>query len=912
MFGRSQTLADDPVHRTGFAFSLRILVLEDTATDAELMLHAFRQAGWKPEWHWVHTKQAFIEELDSLPDIILADYAVPGFGAPQALELLRARRSHIPLIVVTGSLTDEAAVECMKLGAADYLLKDRLARLPESVSRAMEEARRRAEQEQANQALRESERLKDAIIRSSLDCVITIDAEERILEFNPAAEGTFGYKREDAVGRAMPDLIIPAALREAHHRGFARLLATGEGPILGKRLELSALRSDGTEFPIELTISATGSWQAPLFTAVIRDISARRAAENKIRRLNRVYAVLSAINGLIVRVRDREVLYKEACRIAVDEGEFGIAMLGLFDEQTLDVKAVGWAGNDAVLVASLNSSADPAHQFGKGTIGRSIRESQPVFSNDMTTDPGSGSKRHAAIRRGYRSVVSLPLMNDGVVLGVFMLMAKEKDFFNEDEMKLLAELAADISFALKHIASLERLDYLAYYDPLTDLPNRTFFFDRMSQELSTARESGRNLALVVGDLRRLRVINESFGRETGDALLRDIARRFKQSWPHEGLVGRIAADCVGGVIIDLKDATDAARLVEGPINSAITAPFQIKGQELRFSMSFGIAVFPTDGHDAETLVKNADAALNRAKKEGEHYLFYRPQMNAKVTENLLLGNKLRRALEKEEFVLHYQPKVDAQTNEVTGVEALIRWLDPDVGLIPPAQFIPLLEDTGMILEVGRWAIRQALRDYRDWQAQFTNAPRVAVNVSTIQLKQADFVEVIRAAISESGISGPCLDLEITESMFMEDIEENIAKLSAVQDMGVSVAIDDFGTGYSSLGYLAKLPVNALKIDRSFISTMADRPDSMTIVSTVISLAHALNLKVVAEGVESETQSRLLKLLSCDEIQGYHVGKPMPADQFVTFVRTNAKSDAYTASLLSPPLAKRHHSLGNDA
>ena len=880
---REQGSTGEPSRRISFPFSVRILVLEDTPSDAELVLHELRKAGWKPEWHLVHTKQAFIAQLDSVFDVILADYAVPGFGAPEALELLRERGSLVPLIVITGSITDEAAVECMRLGAADYLLKDRLARLPEAVAQAMDNARQRAEQEQADRALRESERLKDSIIRSSLDSIITIDQEERITEFNPAAEQTFGFNRADVIGKHMPDLIIPPALREAHRRGFERLMATGEGPILGKRLELTALRQDGTEFPIELTITATGSWQAPFFTAVIRDISDRRAAEERIRRLNRVYAVLSAVNTLIVRVRDRQTLFNEACRIAVEQGQFGIAMLGLFDPQTLEVKAAAWAGKHAEVAAGLDYSADPATPLGRGTIGLSIRERRPVFSNDMSTDPGSGSKRHAAVRRGFRSVISLPLMNDEAVLGVLMLMAKEKDFFNDEEVKLLAELAADISFAVKHISGIERLDYLAYYDPLTDLPNRTLFFDRLSQELNTAKEAGQNISLVLGDLRHLRLINESFGREMGDALLREIARRFRNAWPNSGLVGRIAADCLAGVMIHTNETADVACLLDGPINAAITAPFLIAGQELHFSMIFGIAAYPADGGDAETLFRNADAALNRAKKGGQHYLFYRPEINARVTENLVLANKLRRALEKEQFVLHYQPKLDAATDAISGVEALIRWHDPDVGLISPARFIPLLEDTGMILEVGRWAIKQALRDHLRWQSQLGNPPRVAVNVSTLQLRQVDFAQSIRQAIQESGIKVPCLDLEITESMLMEDIEGNIAKLSTVRDMGISIAIDDFGTGYSSLGYLAKLPVTALKIDRSFIMTMADRPDSMTIVSTVISLAHALNLKVVAEGVETEGQMRLLKLLRCDEVQGYLIGKPMPGDELLAFL-----------------------------
>jgi EAL domain-containing protein (putative c-di-GMP-specific phosphodiesterase class I) len=250
-------------------------------------------------------------------------------------------------------------------------------------------------------------------------------------------------------------------------------------------------------------------------------------------------------------------------------------------------------------------------------------------------------------------------------------------------------------------------------------------------------------------------------------------------------------------------------------------------------------------------------------------------MNAAVAETLLLENKLRQALETEQFVLHYQPKVDLLTGALSGFEALIRWNDPETGLVPPLKFIPLLEDTGLILEVGRWAMRKALRDYQEWHEQGLRPPRIAVNVSPIQLRQKDFVSVVREVVAGSALQG--LNLEITESLLMEDTEENIEKLRAIRAMDIDIAIDDFGTGYSSLRYLAKLPVNALKIDRSFIITMADNPDSMSIVSTIISLAHSLNLKVIAEGVESEEQRKFLKLLKCDEIQGYLVSKPVPAE-----------------------------------
>jgi EAL domain-containing protein (putative c-di-GMP-specific phosphodiesterase class I) len=255
-------------------------------------------------------------------------------------------------------------------------------------------------------------------------------------------------------------------------------------------------------------------------------------------------------------------------------------------------------------------------------------------------------------------------------------------------------------------------------------------------------------------------------------------------------------------------------------------------------------------------------------------------MNAAVSETLLLENKMRRALENQQFVLHYQPKFDLASGRISGVEALIRWNDPKAGLVPPAQFIPLLEETGMILEAGRWATRQALADYRRWYTQPLQPVRVAVNVSSIQLRQKDFVDTIRHVIEESGAAPHGLDLEITESLLMEDIGRSVDKLRAVRDMGVNIAIDDFGTGYSSLGYLAKLPVNALKIDRSFIVRMVDDPDSMTIVSTIISLAHSLKLKVIAEGVDSEQQRKILRLLRCDEIQGYLVSRPLPSEDLL--------------------------------
>jgi EAL domain-containing protein (putative c-di-GMP-specific phosphodiesterase class I) len=309
--------------------------------------------------------------------------------------------------------------------------------------------------------------------------------------------------------------------------------------------------------------------------------------------------------------------------------------------------------------------------------------------------------------------------------------------------------------------------------------------------------------------------------------------------------------------------------------ASLAQPFVIGDHELHVDLTVGIAFYPADGAGADSLLTNAEAALKQAKLHGEPFLFYEPAINARVAEKLTLENKLRRALERNEFMLHYQPKVELQTGQVRGVEALIRWNDPEHGLVSPARFIPLLEETGLILEVGQWALHRALEDWRSAAQSGAPTPRIAVNVSAIQLRRADFVECIARALSRAGGAEHGLDLEITESTLMESIGDNSHKLRELREMGVHFAIDDFGTGYSSLSYLAKLPVDSLKIDRAFIMTMSEEAQSMTIVSTIISLAHALDLSVVAEGVETEEQRSLLGALGCDEIQGYVFSRPVP-------------------------------------
>ena len=363
-----------------------------------------------------------------------------------------------------------------------------------------------------------------------------------------------------------------------------------------------------------------------------------------------------------------------------------------------------------------------------------------------------------------------------------------------------------------------------------------------------------------------------------------MAQRLKIHVRAEDAVARVGADSFAVALADVRDAAEVAHLLRDRVLSTLRHPAAAGGRELRLSANFGVALFPSDGDSAETLYASAEAALNRAKSTGERFLFYASDMNARIAESLNLESKLRSALDKEQFVLYYQPKVAAGDRRIIGLEALIRWRDPELGLIPRAKFIPLMEQTRLILEAGSWAMSQVARDCKLWAADGFKPPRVAVNVSPIQLRQKDFVATVVAAVRNAEEAGASLDLEVTETVIMENVETIIPKLKTIRGLGVEIAVDDFGTGYSSLAYIARLPIHDLKIDRSFVAGMPEMNGSLSIVDAVISLAHSLGLKVVAEGVETEEQATQLRQLDCDQMQGYLFSKPLPPEEVGAFLR----------------------------
>jgi diguanylate cyclase (GGDEF)-like protein len=609
----------------------------------------------------------------------------------------------------------------------------------------------------------------------------------------------------------------------------------------------------------------------------------------QIAHLNRVYALLSGINTLIVRVRDRDELFRQACRIAVEQGGFRMSLIAILDRSAMKVVPVASAGKDEELMTAIKSLLSSSEDAPNTMVAQAIRDKKPVVSNDSQHDPRILFPKKY-VDSGVRSIAVLPLIVSDEAVGVLALYASEVEFFHEEELKLLTALAGDVAFAIDHIDKQDRLDYLAYYDVLTGLANRSLFLERVAQYMRSAVSGGHKLGLFLVDLERFKNINDSLGQAAGDALLKQVAEWLTRNAGDVSLLARVGADHFALVMPEVRQDGDMTRFLERKMETLAEHPFRLNDAVFRIAVKVGVAFFPDDGANADTLFRNAEAALKKAKAGGDRYLFYTQKMTETVAVKLTLENQLRQALDNEEFVLHYQPKVSLVTGKLTGAEALIRWNDPRTGLVPPGRFIPILEETGLIHEVGRWALRKAVEDYQRWRSKGLAAVRVAVNLSPLQLRNRGFIAEIKQALGIDAQAAAGLELEITESLIMADVRLSIASLEAIRDMGVTIAIDDFGTGFSSLSYLSRLPVDTLKIDRSFVIDITAGPEGLALVSTIINMAHSLRLKVVAEGVETEEQARLLRLLDCDEMQGYLVSKPVPGEIFETKFLDPAPAD----------------------
>ena len=611
----------------------------------------------------------------------------------------------------------------------------------------------------------------------------------------------------------------------------------------------------------------------------------RLAAEERVQQLSRTKDVLASVNSAIVRLRDRTELFTEACRIAMEQGGFAQTLVVTVENGRADIPALIGLGPESRamrlrIVQLILDDLDHA----PGPLAESLRTGRPAVMR-IAEHPEMFLQEELLAERIHADA-SFPIVVDGKVLGAIVFLAYEASHFDDDEMLLLASLTNNMSFALDLMEKQRRVDYLSYYDPITDLPNRSLFTERLRSSLSAIRP-GESAAVMLLDVRRFSALNTTLGERAGDELLRACAARLVERFGTDQVArwpGNRFAICFPALkslqpIVD-QLADEGLRL--------FAPPFTVDGHTLVVNVRVGCAMFPQDAHDAETLIHDADIALQNARSSDAPYQFYSTTQSKALQERVDLEDRLRRAIEQRQFRLFYQPKVDLATRAIVGLEALIRWPDPhgDGSLVPPNDFVPVLEETGLIVEVGRWALREAARQYAKWRADGLKAPRIAVNLSARQL-DGSVVAQVRDAVKLCG--DECgLDIEITESMLMENVADAAAKLREMRDLGVEIALDDFGTGYSSLSLLQQLPLSSIKIDRSFVNGMTEDASKTTMISTIILLAQANGFKVIAEGVENEKEAHLLHLLKCDQMQGFLFAHPLPPEAIAPMLEADVR------------------------
>ncbi len=681
-------------------------------------------------------------------------------------------------------------------------------------------------QGQSNKQLK----LQSATLEAAANAMVIADSRGSIMWVNGAFTKMTGYCKEEVLGKN-PRLLKSGNQPESYYADLWSTISSGQvwhGEIVNKR-------KDGALYTEEMTITPVtmeaGDPAKRYFIAVKQDITERKRAEES---LLFKTALLEAQTETTI---DGILVVDESNHIILANKQLGLHF-GIPDEllRTRD---------DKIVLAHVVSTVESPDAFAE-RIRYLYSHRDEKSRDEFRLKDGKAFDRYSA-----------PLVD------------------SQDQYRGRIWYFRDITD--RKLAE-ERVQFLAYYDALTGLPNRALLQDRLSQALAAARRQKDKVAVLFLDIDRFKDINDSLGHSVGDLLLQKIAERL-QGWGREqDTVARLSGDEFVITLTHAKDAPDAAVATER-LMDALSGEFVVEGHAVSIGCSVGIRLFPEHGTDCETLIKNADAAMYSAKADGRNnFRFFNENMNAQVVERLTLESSLRLALSKDELFLMYQPQMEISTGRITGLEALLRWQHPTLGLLPPNQFIRIAENSGLILPIGEWVLRTACSQVRKWQEDGLAAVTVAVNISAIQFRQPGFCGLVRKVLRETGLPPQCLELELTESLLLANAELMLVVVHELKDMGVTLAIDDFGTGYSSFSYLKQFRVNKLKIDRSFIQDVAVNPDDAAITTAIISMAKSLHLNVIAEGVENEAQMSFLRAHHCEEIQGYYCSKPLTAEK----------------------------------
>jgi diguanylate cyclase (GGDEF)-like protein len=624
-------------------------------------------------------------------------------------------------------------------------------------------------------------------------------------------------------------------------------------------------------------------------------------ADEQKERLARMFAALSATNEAIMRAKSRAELYELVCAAAASGAKFTSTSIALAREGSHELDIVAASGPTAATMRKVTLSAVETRPEGQGLCGRAFRSRQACIANDYLVDPRNRAFYAKAIGDGAKSGAAFPLIAGGRAVGTMLFVAIEKDTFTPEFVELLQRLADNVAFALENFDRAdekeradERIEYLASHDSLTGLPNREMFNGLLRHAIDMAERYERRFALLFIDLDRFKVINDSLGHDAGDSLLAEVAHRLRAALRASDVVARLGGDEFVVILEEAADVADVER-VAAQLLSVLSQPLQLSGHECHTTASIGIAMYPSNGSDLQTLTRNADMAMYLAKEDGKNgFRFFSREIKAQSIERLTLESALRRAAERNQFALHYQPKVDIESGQITGVEALLRWNHPDFGMVPPAQFIPLAEETGLIVPIGRWVLQEACAQNMAWQRRGLLPVTMAVNLSPRQFADPHLLADIDLALFSSGMSPVLLQLEVTESMVMRNVARAVKVLDAIQSRGIRLAIDDFGTGYSSMSLMKQFPIDTIKIDRSFVRDLPQDTEDCAIAEAIISMGKALGMTIVAEGVETADQQAFLREHACDEMQGFLFSKPVTAQQMTVLLRSPPR-------LASPPL-----------
>ncbi len=725
----------------------------------------------------------------------------------------------------------------------------------------------------------ELQRTKDALhgtrqqlrlITENVPAMIVYYDRQLICRFaNTQYAAFFGFTVEGVLGKHLAEVIGPSS----YERSAAQFQRVIDGESV--TYERTHPRPDGTVRHIRVAFAperdAGGDVKGSY--ALVTDVTAYKDAEDAIRTHALRQEAIAIYGQYALETRDIDKLIANAAAIStsgLDVTHSAVYRLAGTNDPLLQIAGVGWR-LDA-----------PASVERESATGRVLHSTQPVIVDDLGTVADVVVSAHL-LAEGLRSGIEVAVPTSEGAFGVIGAYSRDPARFSRDDASFLMAIATSLGTAIGRKRAEERLAYVAQFDSLTGLPNRTLFRDRLSHAMTRAERGGTQLALMLLDLDRFKEINDTLGHRAGDRLLKAVAERLTDTLRTVDTVARLGGDEFT-VILEDAENTAAVAMVAEKVVGALARPFPLDDQEYFLTVSAGIAMYPSNPGDIETLIMNADVAMYDAKDRGKNnFQFYRAEMNAMKQERLSLEGQLRRAVERGELFIDYQPQVDLRMNRIIGAEALLRWRHPELGLIEPNRFIPIAEQSNLILQIGKWVLHTACAQNAIWQRAGLPRIRVAVNVSARQFR-AELLETVGSALRGAGLAPDCLELEITEGLLIEDPEAASAVLTELKALGVHVAIDDFGSGYSSLSYLKHFPLDSLKIDRGFVRDLSIDADDASIARAIIALGHSLDLKVIAEGVETPQQLAFLRDHHCDVVQGFLFGAPVAADAMAALLR----------------------------